>query len=123
MADGRRPVDCRAKWSTGTFRQRAVRRTAPPAVVDITPYWRPAGWAAGVIAVDALAWGARRSSCWPSGTLAAVAATARRALLFRLAVGLAHPRTPPSDLVTMLSTAERMPRTWTDPRVGPCHGS
>ena len=23
---------------------------APPAVIDITPYWRPAGWAVGVIA-------------------------------------------------------------------------
>ena len=83
--------------------------SAPPAVVDITPYWRPPAWAAGVIAVDALAWGGApiellaewdRWPHWPQ--------LLRRALLFRLAVSLAHPLTPPSDLVTMLSTAERI---------------
>jgi uncharacterized protein (TIGR02569 family) len=82
---------------------------APPAVIDITPYWRPVGWAVGVIAVDALAWGEapieimtewRRWRDWPE--------LLRRALLFRLAVTLAHPLTPPSELVTMLSTVERI---------------
>jgi len=82
---------------------------APPAVVEIAPYWRPVGWAVGVIAVDALAWGEapieimtewRRWRDWPE--------LLRRALLFRLAVSLAHPLTPPSELVTMLSTAERI---------------
>ena len=28
----------------------------PPAVIDFSPYWRPAGFAAAVIAVDALTW-------------------------------------------------------------------
>ena len=32
----------------------------------------------------------------------------RRALLFRLAITLAHPLTPPDELVTVLSTAERI---------------
>ncbi|AGL28653.1 hypothetical protein J113_22355 [Mycobacterium tuberculosis CAS/NITR204] len=32
--------------------------TAPPGITDITPYWRPASWAAGVAVVDALSWGA-----------------------------------------------------------------
>jgi len=82
---------------------------APPAVIDITPYWRPVGWAVGVIAVDALAWGEapieimtewRRWRDWPE--------LLRRALLFRLAITLAHPLTPPSELVTMLSTVERI---------------
>jgi len=82
---------------------------ASPAVIDMTPYWRPVGWAVGVIAVDALAWGEapieittdwRRWRDWPE--------LLRRALLFRLAVSLAHPLTPPSELVTMLSTAERI---------------
>jgi len=77
--------------------------------VDITPNWRPAAWAAGVIAVDALAWGGapielltdwNRWPDWPQ--------LLRRALLFRLAVSLAHPLTVPSDIVTMLSTAERI---------------
>lgn len=82
---------------------------AAPAVIDITPYWRPVGWAVGVIAVDAVGWGEapieimsdwRRWRDWPE--------LLRRALLFRLAVSLAHPLTPPSQLVTMLSTAERI---------------
>ena len=83
--------------------------TAPPAVVDITPYWRPPAWAAGVIAVDALAWGGapielltdwNRWPQWPQ--------LLRRALLFRLAISLAHPLSAPSNIVTMLSTAERI---------------
>ncbi|MEU9008982.1 TIGR02569 family protein [Streptomyces sp. NPDC048479] len=28
----------------------------PPAIVDWPPYWRPAGWASAVVAVDALCW-------------------------------------------------------------------
>ena len=30
---------------------------APPAVIDLAPYWRPAAFALAVIAVDALVWG------------------------------------------------------------------
>lgn len=30
---------------------------APPAVIDLTPYWRPAAFAAAVVVVDALVWG------------------------------------------------------------------
>ena len=40
---------------------------AAPAVVDLTPYWRPGGWAIGVLAVDAVAWVVRRSSCSVNG--------------------------------------------------------
>ena len=29
---------------------------AAPAILDLSPYWRPAGWALGVIVVDALVW-------------------------------------------------------------------
>ena len=28
----------------------------PPAVIDLSPYWRPPGWALAVVAVDALVW-------------------------------------------------------------------
>jgi uncharacterized protein (TIGR02569 family) len=84
---------------------------AAPAVIDLTPYWRPGGWAIGVLAVDAVAcvgapiellgeWS--DGPDWPQ--------LVRRAALFRLAVSLAHPRTPPNDLVAMLSTAERVDR-------------
>ncbi|HUP87630.1 MAG TPA: phosphotransferase [Acidimicrobiales bacterium] len=29
---------------------------APPAVIDLSPYWRPVGWSLAVVAVDALVW-------------------------------------------------------------------
>lgn len=66
---------------------------APPAVVGLAPYWRPVEWAAGVVVVDALAWGGadpgllqRWSSLpeWPQAVL--------RALLFRTALHALHPR-------------------------------
>ena len=60
--------------------------TAAPGITDITPYWRPASWAAGVVVVDALAWGEADDGLierwdalpeWPQMLL--------RALMFRLA--------------------------------------
>jgi uncharacterized protein (TIGR02569 family) len=74
--------------------------TAAPGITDITPYWRPASWAAGVVVVDALAWGEADEGLierwnalpeWPQMLL--------RALMFRLAVHALHPR----------STAEAFP--------------
>ncbi|MDT5258606.1 MAG: hypothetical protein QOD10_3686 [Mycobacterium sp.] len=74
--------------------------TAAPGITDITPYWRPASWAAGVVVVDALSWGEADDGLierwnalpeWPQMLL--------RALMFRLAVHALHPR----------STAEAFP--------------
>ncbi|SDL83456.1 TIGR02569 family protein [Glycomyces sambucus] len=57
----------------------------PPAIIDWPPYWRPASWAAAVIAIDAMCWnGADESvldqwahlAAWPQMTL--------RALLYRM---------------------------------------
>jgi uncharacterized protein (TIGR02569 family) len=67
--------------------------TAAPGITDITPYWRPASWAAGVVVVDALSWGEADDGLierwnalpeWPQMLL--------RALMFRLAVHALHPR-------------------------------
>ncbi|GAA4391888.1 TIGR02569 family protein [Tsukamurella soli] len=66
---------------------------AAPGITDITPYWRPASWAAAVIVVDALAWGGADDDLlvrwrdlpeWPQMVL--------RALIFRLSVHALHPR-------------------------------
>lgn len=81
--------------------------SAPPAVIDVTPYWRPVDWAAGVVVVDAIAWGGASTDLieqqterteWPE--------MLRRALLFRLGVALAHPRSTAESLVEVLSAAE-----------------
>jgi uncharacterized protein (TIGR02569 family) len=65
---------------------------APPAVLDLVPFWRPVEWAAAVIVVDALAWGGAPEELvsewvhldsWNQALL--------RALLFRLALHAQHP--------------------------------
>ncbi len=78
-----------------------------PGLTDITPYWRPAAWAAGVVVVDALAWGGgddglldRWSTLpeWPQMLL--------RALIFRLAVHALHPRSTPEAFPGLARTAD-----------------
>ncbi len=115
LAGGRGPVDLPSQVVHGDLYGNVLfAGSAPPAVVDITPYWRPAGWAAGVVAVDAIAWGGAPVELmaewrqWPGLPHTQWPQLVRRALLFRLAVCLANPATPPSHLVTMLSTAERI---------------
>jgi uncharacterized protein (TIGR02569 family) len=75
--------------------------TAAPGITDITPYWRPSSWAAGVVVVDALSWGeAERWSPlpeWPQMLL--------RALMFRLAVHALHPRSTGAAFPGLARTA------------------
>lgn len=80
--------------------------TAAPGITDITPYWRPASWAAAVVVVDALAWGDADDGLierwgslpeWPQMLL--------RALIFRLAVHTLHPRSTPAAFPGLARTA------------------
>lgn len=80
--------------------------TAAPGITDITPYWRPASWAAGVVVVDALSWGEADDGLidrwsalpeWPQVLL--------RALMFRLAVHALHPRATASAFPGLARTA------------------
>ena len=108
LAIGRKPVDLPGQLVHGDlFGNVLFAGSAPPAVIDMTPYWRPAVWSAAVIAVDALSWGGAQTELlqdwshlpeWPQMLL--------RALMFRLAVSLSHPRSTPESLVEMLTAAE-----------------
>jgi uncharacterized protein (TIGR02569 family) len=78
-----------------------------PALVDLVPAWRPAEWAAAVLAVDAVAWGgaddallARWSHLaqWPQMLL--------RAVLYRLALHAQHPDASPQSLVGLQRVAD-----------------
>lgn len=80
--------------------------TAAPGITDITPYWRPASWAAGVVVVDALAWGEADDGLierwdalpeWPQMLL--------RALMFRLAVHALHPHSTAAAFPGLARTA------------------
>jgi uncharacterized protein (TIGR02569 family) len=55
----------------------------PPAVIDISPYWRPPAYAEGIVVADALCWHDAPASLWETVDVS-VAAVAR-ALLFRMA--------------------------------------
>ncbi|AMY24702.1 hypothetical protein A3Q41_03411 [Rhodococcoides fascians] len=78
-----------------------------PGISDITPYWRPASWAAGVAVVDALSWGDADDGLvgrwddlpeWPQMLL--------RALMFRLAVHALHPRSTSEAFPGLARTAD-----------------
>ena len=80
--------------------------TAAPGITDITPYWRPTSWAAGVVVVDALSWGEADDGLierwdalpeWPQMLL--------RALMFRLAVHALHPRSTADAFPGLARTA------------------
>ncbi len=108
LARGRTPVSLPSQIVHGDlFGNVLFAGSAPPAVIDFTPYWRPANYAAAVIVVDAIAWG--------SGPVELVQEFShldqwhevlRRAVLFRLALSLAHPRTTPESLVQILTAAD-----------------
>ena len=103
------PVRPRAptSWSTGIFTARCLFvGAAAPGITDITPYWRPASWAAGVVVVDALSWGEADEGLidrwnalpeWPQMLL--------RALMFRLAVHALHPRSTAAAFPGLARTA------------------
>ncbi len=52
----------------------------PPAVIDLSPYWRPVGWSLAVVAVDALVW----SDADPSAFADLDPQMLLRAMLYRL---------------------------------------
>jgi len=73
--------------------------SAPPALLDLVPFWRPVEWAAAVIVVDALAWGGGDPALlgawshldgWPQALL--------RALMFRVALHAQHPASSAASL-------------------------
>ncbi len=78
-----------------------------PGITDITPYWRPASWAAAVAVVDAISWGGADEALigrwedlpeWPQMLL--------RAVLFRLAVHVLHPRSTAEAFPGLARTAD-----------------
>ncbi|MBM9465784.1 TIGR02569 family protein [Nakamurella leprariae] len=82
---------------------------APPAVVGLTPLWRPAPWASALVVVDGIAHGGaglELAERW-SGRFPDWPELLRRAMLFRLAQTLLEPPADgPARLVELLAAAE-----------------
>ncbi|MGW5675949.1 TIGR02569 family protein [Streptomyces sp. NPDC003860] len=77
----------------------------PPAVIDWAPYWRPAAWAAAVVAVDAVCWwGAERSLLVRWSHLPQWRQMLVRALAFRIATH-AEPLSPPEQVAYAKASA------------------
>ena len=52
-----RPIDARSQLVHGDLGGNVLLADGlPPAVIDLSPYWRPPGWALAVVAVDAMVW-------------------------------------------------------------------
>jgi uncharacterized protein (TIGR02569 family) len=67
--------------------------SAPPAVIDFIALARPAGFAAALVVVDAMAWGGAPLTLAAQGEhVQQWGQLLRRACLFRLAMVLTHPR-------------------------------
>lgn len=95
----RRPMGLRSQIVHGDlFGNVLFAGTAPPAIIDFSPFWRPPEWAAAVVAVDALAWGAADAGLIDRWSLADWPQALLRALLFRVAVNALHPRATPESL-------------------------
>ncbi|TSD97310.1 TIGR02569 family protein [Skermania sp. ID1734] len=108
LATLRKPVQSPAQLVHGDlFGTVLFSGSMPPGLADITPYWRPPAWAAGVAVVDALAWGGADDGLlqrwddlpeWPQMVL--------RALMFRLAVHALHPRSTAEAFPGLARTAD-----------------
>lgn len=54
----RRPVDLPSQLIHGDLGGNVLfHDSLPPAVIDVSPYWRPAGYATAIVVADAVAWG------------------------------------------------------------------
>ena len=114
LARGREPVQAANQLVHGDlFGAVLFADDQPPGLIDLHPYWRPAGWGAAIVVVDALAWGGADLDLvrqwamipqWPQ--------LLRRALMFRLAVSLLHPRTTAASLVEIMTVAEVIQGVW-----------
>lgn len=109
LAAGRRPVDLPHQLVHGDLTGNVLfAGSAPPAVIDMTPYWRPVSWATAIVVVDAIAWGGADLELATGQQTSQWRQVLRRALMCRLAVSLGHPDSTPASMVGVLSAIERL---------------
>lgn len=108
LAAARRPVDrpCQLIHAE-LFGHVLFAGSAPPAIIGFAPLVRPLEYAAAIVVVDAVAWGgadiavAHRWSHLPAWDQ-----LLGRAMLYRLAWTVAHPRSTPVALVRVMTAVD-----------------
>lgn len=80
--------------------------SAPPAVVDFVPLWRPPGFAEAVLIADAIAWGGAGADLLGDWDVPERGELLARALAYRLALALLHPRSTPRAVVGILTAID-----------------
>lgn len=109
LAAGRRPVDLPHQLVHGDLTGNVLfAGSAPPAVIDMTPYWRPVSWASAIVVVDAIAWGGADLDLATGHRTPEWRQVLRRALMFRLALSLGHPSSAPASMVGVMSAVEQL---------------
>lgn len=108
LAGLRRPVTSPSQIVHGDlFGTVLFAGAAAPGITDLVPYWRPAPWAAAVVAVDSIAWGGAGEDLldrwsdqpeWGQMLL--------RATMFRLAVHALHPRSTAGALPGLMRVVD-----------------
>ena len=90
LADARRPVSATPQLVHGDLTGNVLfAGEAPPAVIDFSPYFRPAGYALGVVMADAVVWhGATLDLLKPVAARPEMGQCLVRALLFRHVTGI-----------------------------------
>ena len=111
MEELRRPLDLPSQVIHGDLINNVLfADDLPPAVIDVSPFWRPRRYADAIVAVDAIGWNgagaeAAASLADPEGVQLLV-----RAALFRLGSACLLTRSGPSLLGTQVAVYERIER-------------
>jgi uncharacterized protein (TIGR02569 family) len=107
----RAPVDLPSQAIHGDLTENVLFADhLPPAVIDVTPYWRPSGYSLAIVAADAIQW----FGADPFELLAACADIEAfpqlfvRAVIFRLVTTLVFGHRDGADLERVVGVAERL---------------
>jgi uncharacterized protein (TIGR02569 family) len=91
LLDRRRPVDLPSQLVHGDLAGNVLFHGAlPPAVIDVSPFWRPVGYADAIVVADAVAWGGAGAELVERLLGQQGEQLLLRAVLFRVAVDPEH---------------------------------
>jgi uncharacterized protein (TIGR02569 family) len=117
LLDIRRPVQLPAQVIHGDLTENVLFADwLPPAVIDVTPYWRPKEFAAAVVVGDAVCW----RGADPEPLIVATSAVAPfpqllvRAVIYRLVTGLVFGQSDFDAYAKVVRLAERLATEQTD---------